>query len=248
MEKVVLITDVDTPLGYEIAGKYIASGIRLITASSSDEKIESFSSMGSERYLQVKWSRRSPISARNVILAGLNHFKRIDDAVILQTPYAGLNRGSGKETGKISSLAVSAEDSVHTAGAGRRRFCDIQFADIESVLDAWVKGNLFLIKELARYRTGGAEEKTGSGIALVQYSEVNVSDFTPLEALILNGFESFIKTVSNADVRINGFLSANTVITEYADFIFKTLQEKSSRFNGRIFRFQTRQGLFIKKR
>ena len=244
MEKVVLITDADTPLGYEIARKYIASGVRLIAASSSDEKIESFYSLGSERYLQVKWSRRSPISARNVILAGLNHFKRIDEAVILQTPYAGLDRGSGKETGK----AVSAEDTVRTAGTGRRRFCDIQFADIESVLDTWVKGNLFLIKDFARYRTGGAEEEMGSGIALVQYSEVNVSDFTPLEALILNGFESFIKTVSGADVRINGFSSANTVITEYADFIFKTLQEKSVRFNGRIFRFQTRQGLFIKKR
>ena len=247
MEKVVLITDADTPLGYEIAKKYIASGIRLIAASGSDEKIESFSSMGSEMYLQVKWSRRSPISARNLILAGLNHFKRIDDAVILQTPYAGLYRGSGKETGK-SAPAVSPEDTVRTAGAGRRRFSDIQFADIESVLDTWVKGNLFLIKELTRYRTGRMEEEMGSGIALVQYSEVNVSDFTPLEALILNGFESFIKTVSGADVRINGFSSANTVITEYADFIFRTLQEKSVRFNGRIFRFQSRQGLFIKKR
>ncbi len=248
MEKVVLITDADTPLGYEIARKYIASGIRLIAAAGSDEKIESFSSMDSERYLQVKWSRRSPISARNVILAGLNHFKRIDDAVILQTPYAGLYRGSGKETGKISASGVSPEDTVRTAGAGRRRFCDIQFADIEYVLDTWVKGNLFLIKELTRYRTGGKEKEMGSGIALVQYSEVNVSDFTPLEALILNGFESFIKTVSGADVRINGFSSAKALIAEYADFIFKTLQEKSARYNGRIFRFQTRQGLFIKKR
>ena len=249
MSKVVLVTDIDTPLGLELAKRYADSGSSLIAASGSKESIESFAGLSDEKYLQVKWLRRSPISARNVVLSGINHFKRIDEAVILQT---------------------LGDKPAKTKGSS---FGDMQFADIESLIDTQVKGSIFLIKEIIHYRvnlqvqTNLQDLKNKQGqtpsqnqtepqdnrkrlpLTVVQYCESSLSNLSPLETFVLKGFETLVKSLAgfDKDITINGFLSAEVSVTEYADFIFKTIKEKIDKSNGRIFRFSSRQGIFTKK-
>lgn len=237
MGRVVLVTDIETPLGLELAKKYAASGSSLIAASGSANNIESFAGLSDEKYFQVKWSRKSPISARNVVLSGLNHFKHIDEAVILQ-------------------ILVN-----HPAGAKRNNFGDLKFADIDSLIDTQVKGNLFLIKEIIHYMANLREETKLQGqtdlkennkkdlLTIVQYCESSIAELDPIEKFVINGFETFFESLasSNKNININGFLSDAVAVTEYANFIFKTISEKSNKLKGRIFRFSNRQGIFVKK-
>ncbi|MCD6121686.1 MAG: hypothetical protein J7K04_07610 [Spirochaetales bacterium] len=218
MGKVILVTDTDTPVGYELAKRYTQSGISLIAAADSETVIESFSGLSKETYLQVKWSRKSPISARNVVLSGLNYFKHIDEAVIIQS--------------------FQGQDIKNNNG----NFGNTKFTEIESIIDAEVKGNLFLIKELIH-------NLPELPLTVVQYSKSGISDISPLEALVINGFENFIKSLAghNRETVINGFFAAEVPATEYADYIVKTIKDKIDKSRGRIFRYSLRQGIFIRK-
>lgn len=119
MRPVALITDAQTPLGEELVRLYLAAGYCVAATRSNQERFESPLVSEEDRLLLIDWNRTSPISARNVLLATLNRFAALDQALLLHAPR--LPRESLREL---------------SAGA------------IERAIDTWIKGGLFLAKGL----------------------------------------------------------------------------------------------------
>jgi hypothetical protein len=86
MGRVVLVSDVQTPLGEESARRYLAEGASVAVTRFNQQSRESPLVSESDGFLLTDWNRRSPISTRNVLLSGANRFGRINEAVVLHCP------------------------------------------------------------------------------------------------------------------------------------------------------------------
>jgi NAD(P)-dependent dehydrogenase (short-subunit alcohol dehydrogenase family) len=119
MGRVVLVSDVQTPLGEELARRYLAEGASVAVTRSNQQSHESPPLSESDGFLLTDWNRRSPISTRNVLLSVVNRFGRIDEAVVLHCP--------------------SVEASL---------LSETTYESVERAVDTWLKGTLFLVKGL----------------------------------------------------------------------------------------------------
>jgi len=111
VKPVVLITDAQTPLGESLVRVYLARGYSVAATRSNQQTVESPLVSKSEDLLLVDWSRRSPISTRNVLLSALNRYQRIDETVVVLSP--SLERGL-----------------LH----------ELSYETVERAVDSWIKG------------------------------------------------------------------------------------------------------------
>jgi NAD(P)-dependent dehydrogenase (short-subunit alcohol dehydrogenase family) len=81
MERTVLVTDGDTPLGGELVRLFAARGCRVVTAAAE----AAVGSVTSKAALVVPWNRRSAASARNLLFAAVNSVGKIDEALVLSS-------------------------------------------------------------------------------------------------------------------------------------------------------------------
>ena len=114
MPRTILVTEGDSLLGTTLARLFRGRGYSVITTHERPPA-------GGSVSLAVAWNRRSPVSARTVLLGALNGFPSLDEALIIEPP-----------TPSPSALA------------------DTGSADIESALDL-AKGPAFLGRELRAY-------------------------------------------------------------------------------------------------
>lgn len=215
MGQVVLVSDVQTPLGEELARRYLAEGARVAATRSNQESRESPLVSESDGFLLTDWNRGSSISARNVLLSVLNRFGRIDEAVLLGNP------------------AVE-----------RRQLHEQPFTSIERGVDAWVKGTLFLARGVleAFGREGGrlalvhyAPEEPGTGLPPLEAA---------LRGAFRALTQSLLDTHSQKGVTVRGFESFSTPPREFAGFIVETMTERGDRpSGGKWFRYQPKSGL-----
>jgi NAD(P)-dependent dehydrogenase (short-subunit alcohol dehydrogenase family) len=82
MERTLLITDGDTPVGAELVRIFAAQGCRVVTSTAEAAGRVS----PSKSVLTVAWNRRSSASARNLVLSALNGMGSIDEAIVLSAP------------------------------------------------------------------------------------------------------------------------------------------------------------------
>ena len=162
----------------------------------------------------VEWNRRSPISARFVILQALNKQIEIDHAVLLFTP-----RNIKESIQEMSS------------------------ATVEEKIDFDVKGYLFLLKELINYflkrRAGSITfimQNTGPDVlppmdALIQGSFFNLAES------MFSFYESEIFSMHGIETR----LPANRQISEFA---IQLILENSPRNRGKWIKYTGKNGLF----
>lgn len=118
MEQACLVTGKSTELLAEVVGGASDRGRRVLVARSGP--LETFSPP--EGTATVSWNRRSPLSARSVVLHALNLFGRLDEAVVVFSPV---------------------RESV--------AFHESSIVSIENRTDAEVKGYLFLIREIVAH-------------------------------------------------------------------------------------------------
>lgn len=122
MGKAVLVTEGDTPLGAALVRLFCAKGISVVTTTpAGSEGAEQRVSRESDGVRVVAWNRRSPLSARNVLLSSLNAFDALDEVFILEAPCPSAN-------------------ALHEAAS----------AEIERSFDE-AKGPLFLAREVLSY-------------------------------------------------------------------------------------------------
>lgn len=215
MERIVLVSDADTPLGRELVRLCTARGHQ-VAALVADARSPEFPGTGSRSPLVVPWSRRSPAGARAAVLSVLNRFGLLEDAVV---PNA-----------RSWPPALPHE---------------LASSDIERATDHGLKAPLFLVRELLGvFRRQGrgvlslvcfSERRDDEpGPAL---DEAVLEGWQGFVAGVLDAYGAQ-KTLS-----VNGYLVTGVGHEEAATFIDRSLEEKGRRITGRWFSFQPRGGL-----
>ncbi len=105
MERTLLVTDGDTPLGGELVRLFAGRGCRVVTTAAESV----VGSDTSKAALIVPWNRRSAASARNLLITALNSVQKIDEALVLCSasgPEARLHELSAAEIEKAFDQSV----------------------------------------------------------------------------------------------------------------------------------------------
>jgi len=161
----------------------------------------------------LDWNPSSPISARTLVLAAENRLERISEAILVCSP---------------PQIRKDAEN--------------LNFADVEMLVNDHIKGWFFLVKELAT-----AFKARGEGTLSLVYPDINETvgegetpDFLGHSALSV--FRSITRNLLaaafNEPFLTVGFTGSETGdVTGFAAFIFKQLEEKNRRGNGKLHKY-----------
>jgi hypothetical protein len=103
----------------ELVKEGLAAGNRIAVTSGPEVSNSLDEPEGAQNLRYIAWNRRSPLSARTVIMETRNIFKTIDEVII-----------------------------VFSADTGRKEFHDLSLADIEKTVDEDIKGFSFLTREI----------------------------------------------------------------------------------------------------
>ncbi len=216
MPRTVLITEGDSPLGGALTRLLAARGFSVVATrdrAGSDATMPA----GSLAHVHaVAWNRRSPVSARSLILDAVSlsgaheNAGGLDEAIILEPPWP--------------------------AGA---RLEEASSADIERSFDE-AKGPLFVAREvLALFARRGA-----GVLAFVMGAPGPGPLEAGLQAGLHGTAAGILAAPRDASVLVNGFQTSSPEIEEYAQFIDKTLEERARRIGGRWFTCPARGGFF----
>jgi len=87
MPRTILVTEGDSPLGAALVRLLVARGHAVAAAS---DRVPQVAAAGSAVRIPfpLSWNRRSPVSARTVVLSLLNAFETLDEALILEPPFS----------------------------------------------------------------------------------------------------------------------------------------------------------------
>jgi len=163
--------------------------------------------------INLDWNPGSPISARTLVLAAENRLEHISEAILVCSP-----------------------------PQVRRDAANLGFADVEMLVNDQIKGWFFLIKELTSLL-----KARGEGTLSLVYPDINETideDETPdlLGHSALAVFRSITRdllaTAFNESFLTLGFTGSETGDdTGFAAFIFKQLEEKTRRGNGKLHKY-----------
>ena len=161
----------------------------------------------------LEWNPGSPISARTLVLAAENRLEHISDAILVCSP-----------------------------PQVRRDPASLGFTDVEMLVNDHIKSWFFLIKELT-----SLFKARGEGTLSLVYPDINETineDETPdlLGHSALAVFRSLTRdllaTAFNESFLTLGFTGSETGDdTGFAAFIFKQLEEKTRRGNGKLHKY-----------
>jgi hypothetical protein len=168
---------------------------------------------GSSARIPLEWNPGSPISARTLILATENHLERINEAILVCDPPL-INRSSA----------------------------NINFTDVEVMTNDHIKSWFFLIKELSTlFKT---QEEGTLTLVYPDNNRVagkdNTADLLGSSALAV--FRSITRNLLAAAFSEPYFTLGFTVSEaggdeDFAAFIFKQMEEKNRKGNGKLHKF-----------
>jgi NAD(P)-dependent dehydrogenase (short-subunit alcohol dehydrogenase family) len=228
MGKAVLVTEGDTPLGAALVRLFSSKGFSVVTTTPAGGGGSEQRAVGEGDTVHVvSWNRRSPLSARNVLLSSLNAFNALDEVFILEAPCPSAN-------------------ALHEAAS----------AEIERSFDE-AKGPVFLTREVLSYfpqRKRGllalvSYPSAGADTAVQAAMREGFRGFAScLMASYGGGSESHLREgspkragESRFETIVNGFMSLGAGVEEFAGFIDNTLEEKARKISGHWFVFQSRR-------
>jgi NADP-dependent 3-hydroxy acid dehydrogenase YdfG len=207
MSRVVFVTDIDTSLGNRLVSLFLEAGDRVFATSTNQDSPSSFAQVAGDSLTVSQWVRRSPVSARSMVLKAIAAYETVDLLVLLGPP----------DLGGPALLQVEA-------------------ADIEEEIDGWIKGSLFLAREVislfARRRGGVAAlvgQNGGSGAGVV--SQTARAGFRGLTDALLRSAGAAADAVS-----VIGFDTSSADVDDYAAFVCRALDEKAKKSAGKLFR------------
>lgn len=165
---------------------------------------------GTSNFIEIPWNNRSPLSAKNIILECQNKMEGFDEVL-----------------------------TILTSEQNNMPIHEISSAEIESFVDSSLKGNLFILKEIILYF-----QKTGAGnISLIHGIEQG-EILSPLYAVETGGLSTLTKSLfvsyQNEQLTINSYRSNSGELTNYAEYIFNNISERTKPVHGKIFKFQVK--------
>ncbi len=222
-QRSVLITDGDTPLGAELVRLFSERGFRVATTTALETARPDSGQADAKAadrpapalgVVSVPWNRRSPVSARNLLLSAVNALGAIDEALVL--------------------------DASDVPGAPLH---ELSAADVEKAFDFSLKPPVFLARELLSYfmkRKEGvlalvsfcARPENDPSPALERAVREGFKGFA----------SSVLSAYPEAGFFVNAFQSIGAGPQEFAPFIEKTLEEKARKISGRWFTCQPKAG------
>jgi hypothetical protein len=204
--KRLLITDIDTPLGMELLVRFLKQGDEVIAVQSSKETGFKIPKLPSKPLAVIYWKKSSSLSTLNLIIKCKSTTNFLDGALLV-------NILPGEQS-SITELSMSA---------------------IEHVIDNWIKGSLFFIKDFLDYF---AKINNGmlSVITSLPETNKNSSLFT---ASFYSYFENLLSTLTrmykHQDIGIHGFFIKQLKQDSSADAIVKNINEKCYKPGGKLF-------------
>jgi hypothetical protein len=170
------------------------------------------SAQPNEKRIALDWNPSSPISARTLVLAAENRLEHIDEAILVCSP-----------------------PSIRSSAA------EIALSDVEIMINDYVKGWFFLVKELASVFTS---RKRGT-LALI-YPDLSVAGKEDAADMLgpcaLASFRAMtlglLSAAHNEPYITAGFSCSDTGNeAAFASFIFKNIDEITTRANGKLYKF-----------
>jgi NADP-dependent 3-hydroxy acid dehydrogenase YdfG len=215
MKRVALITDASTPVGDQLVRRYLSEGYSVAATCSGTARIETPLVSDDEELLVIEWNRKSPISAKNVVLTAINRFGGIDESLLLLTPEL-----------EQKLLQETATETIDRA------------------VDTWIKGSLFLMKAvLVLYKQNEAGLLALINHTPRLATAVPPPLESALRGGFQAVAEAMFAGIGQQNVFVTGFESHSTKIEELADFIFDTMAGKGARTAGKWHRFPPRPGI-----
>lgn len=215
MDRTVLITGRQSPLTDDLVQEALArKWTVLATFDPAGEEPEVPDGLG-DGLTYLEWNRRSPISARSVLLAAENRSEGVEELFLVYAP-----------------------ESEATA------FHETQASAIEEAIDRSVKGHLFLLRELFSYslRRGGVainvvmQDRSGE---VVPPLEAAVS------GAFLSAVRSLMTFYAEEAVTIRGFHSVGVKEgREFARYILDSIRDRPEKSAGRWNKYGGRGSLF----
>ena len=213
MPRTVLVSEGDSPLGAALARLLVSRGHSVVITV---PRPTGGATPSGRTPLLVAWNRRSPVSARTVLLDAINAFEVVDDVLILEPPCPA-----------VAPLPETAS------------------ADIERAFDD-ARGPVFLARESLSYfkrRGTGVLCMVSLGPAAGPLESGMRECFRGVCTSLLSVGGTAGGT---AGVIVNGFQSGGVATEEFADFVDRVLEEKARKISGRWFTCAPRGGFFKK--
>ncbi|AEJ20510.1 hypothetical protein [Gracilinema caldarium] len=159
------------------------------------------------------WTPGSSISARTLLISAENRFSRIDEVLLVLSP---------------PTLRIR-PDQIDTA-------------HISPMIDDYLKGWYYLVRELFRYyrqRKEGTLALVLSEAPLVTEKEESPDMLGPVLGSAFRAFmQSVLATAVTNPFRILGFtVNDSSQHEDFAEFIFKVLDDDTKRDTGKLHRF-----------
>jgi NAD(P)-dependent dehydrogenase (short-subunit alcohol dehydrogenase family) len=215
MPRTILVTEGRSALGAALVRLLSARGYAVACTTDSTAP-EPAAENDAAVPLALAWNRRSPVSARAVIVSLLNSLDTLDEALILEPP-------------------CTAAGPLERVGS----------ADIERVFDD-CKGTLFLSREVLASMQGRGAGIVCFVSAGAAPGPATGPVAGPVESAAHEAFRgmagSLMAAPGNASIVANGFQCGVADPEGYAAFIDRTLEEKARKITGRWFSFPARGG------
>lgn len=214
MERIVLITDIDTPLSYALARLYIKDGEKVVGTISSQNTGLPYSDLDKDAIDIMEWHHSSPLEAKNLLIHIIKKYRKLDEAIVIHS---------------IESKTLK----LHETG----------IADIEKGIDHWLKGLFFICREIIKtYVTqkNGALFIINCDTKEQGISPVSEAIKAGTRGFIRNllhsyGKDSFLLNSIESSYVKEDILSAS---------VYKTIKERLRQVSGKQIKLQHKPGFF----
>jgi hypothetical protein len=239
MEKIILVSDADTPLGYTLFNFFLNDGNKVAGTVSSIKKNIQIAEPHKEAAAIFEWGRSSPVESKNLLLSIIKKFKRLDEAILIQALQPG-----------APGISENAVRSYNTP------LHETEISAIEKEIDYRIKGLLFLSREIIKTFT--VQKK---GFLFFVNNFYYADEISVLRRLIETGITSFLKELMksyrNSGIMMNVIESAAASAglpadDEFASFVYKNITEKfikpggqpKTHVSGQYIHFRPSKNLF----
>lgn len=206
----VLLNGKDTALGTQLSRLFLEDGTRVAGLLEGGAAAHLQDQEAGENLILIPWNRTSTLSVNNVIVESVNRLESIDGMIFLFQP-------------------VIDYKPIH----------ELSLAQVESYIDSYVKGSIYLLREVLGYFQ---KRQRGDLYVVIHISGLEV--LPPIDAVGIGAIESFTNSLftlyQNEEVNINGFTSNSADSREFADYIYKTIQQKARTSHGKWYRYSDR--------
>lgn len=215
MNETILITEKESLLGSELIKQALSRGYRVLTTISSDREEDEAQEEPEARLREVVWNKRSPVSAKTVMLEARRFLEKIDHIVL-----------------------------VYPVEKAMQAFHTMTMEDVEEKVDRKVKGSIFLVREFLRYYQNEEEGCLAFALDQSHSDEHSPLD-AAATASFRSFADSILRFYMKDQFFLSGFLSVSPDTADYARFILDTIKTKPQKASGEWLRHSQKQGSFF---